>query len=86
MYEKARKFRDDNTFTVSDWKALAEILGGKGGFVRAPWCGSAACEAKIKEETKGTIRVIPADAASHPGKCVACGEPAAMSPLFAVAY
>ena len=86
MYEKARKFRDDNTFTVSDSKKFAEILTGKGGFVRAPWCGSAACEAKIKEETKGTIRVIPADAASHPGKCVACGEPAAMSPLFAVAY
>jgi len=86
MFERARKFRDDNTFTAGDWKTMADILTGKGGFVRAPWCGAAACEARIKEETKGTIRVIPADAASHPGKCVACGAPAAVSPLFAVAY
>ena len=86
MFERARKFRDENTFTVSDRDEFAKILTGKGGFVRAPWCGAAACEAKIKEETKGTIRVIPADASSHPGKCVACGAPATISPLFAVAY
>ncbi len=31
------------------------------GFARAFWCGSAECEAKIKEDTKATMRCIPLD-------------------------
>ncbi len=34
-------------------------MDGDGAFVYAGWCGSAECEAKIKEETKATIRVLP---------------------------
>ena len=30
-----------------------------GGFVYAGFCGRAACEAEIKEQTKATIRVLP---------------------------
>ena len=37
---------------ASSWKAT-------GGFVYAGWCGDAACEAEVKEDTKATIRVLP---------------------------
>ena len=36
-------------------------MEGRPGFVIAPWCGSAACEAPIKAETQATIRNMPFD-------------------------
>jgi prolyl-tRNA synthetase len=53
-----------------------EIMEGAGAFVYAGWCGGAACEARVKEDTKATIRVLP-DAefrsAEAPTSCLACG-------------
>ena len=34
------------------------MLCDKGGFLKAAWCGSADCEAKIKDETGATVRVF----------------------------
>ena len=34
-------------------------MEGRPGFVIAPWCGSADCEAQIKTETQATIRNMP---------------------------
>ena len=34
-------------------------MEGRPGFVIAPWCESAQCEADIKTETQATIRNIP---------------------------
>ena len=34
-------------------------LDGEGGFLMAPWCGSAECEKQISAETGATIRVHP---------------------------
>jgi prolyl-tRNA synthetase len=45
------------------------------------------CEARIKEETRATIRVIPEDAeADGSGPCVYCGQPATRRALFAQSY
>ena len=54
--------------------------------VRPAWCGAAACEARIKTETKATIRCIPMDAAPSPGACISCGAPSTHRPVFALAY
>ena len=56
------------------------------GFAFAPWCGSGDCEAKIKEETRATMRCIPFDQPETSGNCVACGKPAPESAIFARAY
>ncbi len=46
------------------------------GFATAHWCGDAACEAKVKEETKATIRTVPeGDFLREEGRCVVCGAP-----------
>jgi prolyl-tRNA synthetase len=43
-------------------------------------------EAKIKEETKATIRLIPMDGDPEPGRCMVTGEPSARRVVFAIAY
>jgi prolyl-tRNA synthetase len=74
---------------VDSYERFKEIQEGPGGFVYAGWCGSAACEARVKEETKATIRVIP-DAefrsADAPARCLVCGEGAAEEVVWARAY
>jgi len=66
-----------------------QIMEGEGAFVYAGWCGSATCEAQIKEETKATIRVLPDEefrSAEAPRTCLKCGQPAKDEALWAKAY
>jgi prolyl-tRNA synthetase len=86
LLERARKFVADNTTRVSSWDEFRQIMAGRRGFLIAGWCGDAACEAKIKEETKATVRVIPIEGDARPGSCVRCGEPSEREVYFAQAY
>jgi prolyl-tRNA synthetase len=66
-----------------------EIMDGDGAFVYAGWCGDAACEATIKEETKATIRVLPDPefrSPVAPTACLRCERPATAEALWAKAY
>lgn len=56
------------------------------GFAMVPFCGSSAEEAKIKDELKATLRVIPFDQPTDVGTCAVCGKPAAYNAVFARAY
>ena len=56
------------------------------GFALAYWCGSADCEAAIKEQTKATIRCIPLKQSAEPGQCVYCSGAATEKAVFARAY
>jgi Prolyl-tRNA synthetase len=72
-----------------DYGAFKELMEGKGGFVYAGWCGDAACEAQIKEETKATIRCLPDEefrSAEAPTTCLKCGRAATVEALWARAY
>jgi prolyl-tRNA synthetase len=86
MYEKAAKFRTDHTTVVDNWKDFVETLNNKTGFILAHWDGTAETEAKIKEETKATIRCIPLDSKIEEGVCVFSGKPSKQRVLFAQAY
>jgi prolyl-tRNA synthetase len=84
MHDKALAFRKANTHdakTYDDLKKAVEM-----GFAFSPWCGSADCEAKIKEETRATMRCIPFDQPAEAGTCVYCGKPAPERAIFARAY
>ena len=66
-----------------------EVMEGEGAFVYAGWCGSEACEARVKEETKATIRVLPDEefrSAEAPTTCLACGGAVTAEALWARAY
>jgi prolyl-tRNA synthetase len=86
LLERARKFVADNTTRVESYDAFKEVMAGKRGFLVAGWCGDAACEAKVKEETKATIRVIPQDVPARSGACIRCGRPSEREVYFAQAY
>ena len=87
LLSRARAFRDDHTTAADTYDAFKATMEGRPGFVIAPWCGEAACEAALKTETQATIRNIPAGYEQAPGKpCVRCGEAATVSAWFAKAY
>jgi prolyl-tRNA synthetase len=90
LFDRARERRDANTYRgVTDYARLREIVDGDGGFVYTGWCGSAECEAQVKEETKATIRVLPDPefrSPSAPTTCIRCAQPATTEALWAKAY
>ncbi len=86
LFTRALAFRERMTVKVDELAAFNPRLDAEGGFLLAHWCGSAGCEAKVKEESKATIRVIPFDAQDEPGKCIACGGPSPRRAHFARAY
>lgn len=87
LFHRALTFRKENTHEVDDYKQFKEIIEGRGGFIEAGWCGSPGCEAKIKEETKATIRVLPLGRNDIGSKsCILCGKKATDLAVFAKAY
>lgn len=86
IYARALKFRTENTKSVDTYDEFKSILDDKGGFIMAHWDGTAETEAKIKEETKATIRCIPLDAKEEHGACIYSGKPSTRRVLFARAY
>ena len=79
--------RDARTFRVESYAAMKEQLDG-GGFFLVPWHEDADAEARIKEETRATIRCFPlAWQAEAVGRtCFYSGKPATRMALFARAY
>jgi prolyl-tRNA synthetase len=86
VFTKALHFRNENTFKVDDYEEFKRLIDTKGGFYLCHWDGTAETEAKIKEETKATIRCIPFDAPEEVGKCMVTGKPSQRRVIFAKAY
>jgi prolyl-tRNA synthetase len=86
LFNKALKFRDDNTHKVDHYSDFKQIIEGKGGFVLAHWDGTTETENRIKEETKATIRCIPFDQEKEEGTCIYSGKPSKGRVIFAKAY
>jgi prolyl-tRNA synthetase len=84
LYDRALEFRKAHTIEPADYGELKKAV--ETGFALAWWCGSAECEAQIKEETKATMRCIPLEQPGGSGKCVHCGKPAHEKGIFARAY
>src|SRR5688572_14632520 len=82
--------REANTHRgVTDYDKLKELVEADAGFVFAGWCASPECEAKVKDETKATIRCLPFEefrSRQAPEKCVVCGAAAQHEAVWARAY
>jgi prolyl-tRNA synthetase len=74
MLEKGRAFLRTNTRDAGTYEAFKSAIEEVGGFFRAHWCGSPECEARIKDETKATIRCIPLEGNREEGTCLVCGR------------
>jgi prolyl-tRNA synthetase len=86
IYNKAFKFREENTFKVDTYDEFKLQLQTRPGFILAHWDGTNETEALIKEETKATIRCIPFDGEMEEGKCMVTGKPSSRRVLFALSY
>ena len=86
MYQRALTFRDENTRRAGSYDELKQVLSEHGGFVRCYFKPDREAEAKIKEETKATVRCLPEDQPVGTGKCIFSGEETATEAVFALAY
>jgi prolyl-tRNA synthetase len=94
LYAKALAYRDANTVSIDSKEEFyayftpsnADKPEIHGGFVRAHWCGSPACEEQIKADLKVTIRCIPNGAAPENGTCISCGNASPRRVILAKSY
>jgi prolyl-tRNA synthetase len=90
LYNRALRFRQERTTAVDSYDDFKAALDEPGGFVLAHWDGTAETEARIKEETKATIRCIPFTdqlrGLDEPGEDLLTGEPSEQRVVFARAY
>jgi prolyl-tRNA synthetase len=86
LFERAKKYRDDNTRFADSYDQMKQILKEHGGFVRCYFEPDRDAEQKIKEQTKATVRCIPFDQPDQPGKSIYDGRETRTQVLFALAY
>jgi prolyl-tRNA synthetase len=75
-----------NTHDADTLGELQAILSQKGGIVRVPWCGSAECEDKMKQETGGKILNVPLDKTPAGRRCIVCEKDATSIANFGKSY
>lgn len=85
LYQKALAMREAGTRAVDTYEEFKEAIEA-GGLILAHWDGTSETEARVKEETKATIRCIPLDGERTPGRCMVTGKPSAGRVIFARAY
>ncbi|MDD4310246.1 MAG: His/Gly/Thr/Pro-type tRNA ligase C-terminal domain-containing protein [Candidatus Cloacimonetes bacterium] len=93
-YNKALSFRENNIIALDAKEEFYAFFTPKntaqpeihGGFANSHWCGDSACEEKIKDDLKVSIRCIPFDAIEEKGKCICCGNESSRRVIFAKSY
>ncbi|HLC02904.1 MAG TPA: His/Gly/Thr/Pro-type tRNA ligase C-terminal domain-containing protein, partial [Anaerolineales bacterium] len=84
LFERATAFQRANTHKPDDYAEFKQVV--QDGWADSWWCGDAACEAEIKEETKATTRAIPLNQPGGEGVCIHCGKPAVERAIFGRSY
>ncbi|MEM1055438.1 MAG: proline--tRNA ligase [Bacteroidota bacterium] len=91
LFQVALDRRAENTHVVDSYDRLKEVVEA-GGFALAHWDGTAETEARVKEETKATIRCLPFPGqfpgvdTEEAGTDPVSGAPAASRVVYAKAY
>ncbi len=86
LYAMAEQNLEDNTFDLKTVDEVREMASGRGGFARTKWCGSLACELKMKELAGVSSRCMPLEQSGTTGKCVCCGKECTTDIYWGVAY
>lgn len=86
LFERAMVFQKRHTISIDNKKDFYDYFAGDGGFALAHWNGDDAIEAQIKQDLSVTIRCIPTDDPSGPGKCIFTGGKSNQQVIFAKAY
>jgi prolyl-tRNA synthetase len=89
LLEAAKERREAASLRGATREEFIARMAGEGGFVYGGFCGSAECEADIKEQTKATIRVLPDEefqSPKAPATCMWCGRASMAEAVWAKAY
>ncbi|HEX9563252.1 MAG TPA: proline--tRNA ligase [Gemmatimonadaceae bacterium] len=90
MLATARERREAHSIREPiTYHSFRELMAGEGAFVYAGWNGDPEVEARVKAETKATIRCLPDPefrSSPAPSRCLVTGEPARHEVLWARAY
>jgi prolyl-tRNA synthetase len=73
LLAKATALLESKMRPIDDYAEFKRVAAENDGWGLLRWCGGAACEAQIKEETKATSRNLPLAGQPDPGPCVVCG-------------
>ena len=84
LFDRALSFRKAHTHDPRDYAEFRQVV--EDGWAFSWWCGDAACETQIKDDTKATTRCIPLEQPGGEGVCIHCGKPAKEKAIFAKAY
>lgn len=80
---KATKFRDEHIFEVEDYETFKDVVENQ-GWALGWWYDDAENEAKVKEDTRATLRVYAASEGE--GTCFFSGKKTNKKAYFAKAY
>ena len=87
LFERAKKWLNDNTADVSSWDEFLKAVSEK-KLIRASWCESSECSDSLKEKTEG-VKVLNIPFA-QPKKmseyCAHCNKPSKVVALFSKSY
>ncbi len=86
LFRRALDFRQANTVEVRRLAELVEHFSIRAGYVSAPWCGAAECEAQVKEATGGVKSSNYDPERPAEGECLVCGLPGRHQLNFARSY
>lgn len=86
LFEMAKERRDTRTYEARTMDELKTLADTKPGFIKAMWCGDAACEEKIKEDAGLSSRCMPFAQEHLADTCVCCGRPAKKLVYWGKAY
>ena len=89
LFERAKAFREKNTHRPATYEEFTTLFNdGPGGFAVVPWDGDPTSEAKVKADTKATIRVLPFgnETEAEGKRCIVTGNPARHIAVFAKSY
>ncbi|MEG0691498.1 MAG: proline--tRNA ligase [Oscillospiraceae bacterium] len=77
LLERAEANLVSKTHTAKTYDEFIDTAENKPGFIKAMWCGDAACEDKLKDITGGVkSRCIPFNEEKLSANCVCCGKEA----------
>lgn len=85
LLERARTFREQNTYQVNSFEEFKEALNEKGGFIKACFAGTPEDERAIKEATTATIRCFLLDDSTE-RTCFYTKKQGGRMAVFAKAY
>jgi prolyl-tRNA synthetase len=89
LFATAKERREKASVRGVTKAQFIDLMKGPGGFAYGGFCGQAACEAEIKQQTNATIRVLPDPefrSKEAPRNCMWCGAPSIAEAVWAQAY